>query len=75
VYIGNTDGTLYAFGAKTGHLLWAQHAGTYVYSAAAVWRHLVYVGTYDGRFRAFNAPPATPSGRGRRRARSTARRR
>ena len=37
VYIGNTDGTLYAFGARTGHLLWAQHAGTYVYSAAAVW--------------------------------------
>ena len=31
----NTDGTLYAFGAGTGHLLWAQHAGTYVYTAPA----------------------------------------
>ena len=37
VYIGNADGTLYAFGAKSGRLLWARRAGTYVYSAAAVW--------------------------------------
>jgi outer membrane protein assembly factor BamB len=55
VFIGNTDGTLYAFGASSGRLLWAQRAGTYVYTAAAVWRKRVYVGTYDGSFMAFNA--------------------
>jgi outer membrane protein assembly factor BamB len=55
VFIGNADGTLYAFGASSGRLLWAQRAGTYIYTAAAVWRRRVYVGTYDGYFIAFNA--------------------
>jgi outer membrane protein assembly factor BamB len=55
VFIGNTDGTLYAFGASSGRLLWAQRAGTYIYTAAAVWRRRVYVGTYDGYFMAFDA--------------------
>ena len=36
-------------------LLWAQRAGNYIYTAAAVWRQRVYVGTYDGQFMAFNA--------------------
>ena len=31
VYIGNADGTVYAFGASSGHLLWARQVGTYVY--------------------------------------------
>ena len=61
VYIGNTDGTLYAFGAKTGNLLWARPAGTYVYTAAAVWNRRVYVGTYDGYFRAFDAATGDPA--------------
>jgi outer membrane protein assembly factor BamB len=55
VFIGNADGTLYAFGASSGRLLWAQRAGTYIYTAAAVWRRRVYVGTYDGYFMAFDA--------------------
>lgn len=55
VFIGNTDGTVYAFGATTGHLLWTAHAGTYVYTAAAVWRRTVYVGSYDGNVYAFDA--------------------
>jgi outer membrane protein assembly factor BamB len=55
VFIGNASGTLYAFGASSGRLLWAQNAGTYIYTAAAVWRGRVYVGTYDGNFHAFNA--------------------
>ncbi|HSL65188.1 MAG TPA: PQQ-binding-like beta-propeller repeat protein [Gaiellaceae bacterium] len=55
VYIGNTDGTVYAFGAGTGRLLWAQRAGTYVYTAAAVWQKTVYVGSYDGNVYAFDA--------------------
>ena len=32
----------------TGHLLWARDVGTYVYTAAAVWRKTVFVGTWDG---------------------------
>jgi outer membrane protein assembly factor BamB len=63
VYIGNTDGTLYAFGATSGDLLWAQNAGTYVYSAAAVWRNTVYVGSYDGNLYTFNAATGAPGWR------------
>ena len=55
VFIGYTDGTVYSFGAKTGHLLWTQHAGTYVYTAAAVWDRTVYVGSYDGNVYALDA--------------------
>jgi outer membrane protein assembly factor BamB len=55
VYIGNTDGTLYALDSRTGRVLWTQHAGTYVYSAAAVWNGTVYVGSYDGNVYAFDA--------------------
>jgi outer membrane protein assembly factor BamB len=55
VYVGNTDGTVYAFGATTGRLLWARPAGSYVYTAAAVWKRKVFVGTYDGFFLALDA--------------------
>jgi outer membrane protein assembly factor BamB len=36
-------------------LLWAQQAGTYVYTAPAVWNQTVYVGSYDGKVYAFDA--------------------
>ena len=55
VFLGNADGYVYSFGAKSGKLIWAQHAGTYVYTAAAVWRRTVYVGTWDGYVVAFDA--------------------
>jgi outer membrane protein assembly factor BamB len=55
VFAPNTDGTVYAFGAGTGNLLWARHVGTYVYTAPAVWSQKLYVGTYDGRFYALDA--------------------
>jgi outer membrane protein assembly factor BamB len=55
VYIGNTDGTMYVYGAKTGNLLWARPLGTYIYGAAAVYRRRVFVGTYDGKFYALDA--------------------
>jgi outer membrane protein assembly factor BamB len=55
VYAANTDGTLYAFGAKTGNLLWAKEVGSYLYTAPAVWQRRVYVGSYDGRFSALDA--------------------
>jgi outer membrane protein assembly factor BamB len=55
VYIGNTDGTVYAYGAGSGRLLWASRAGSYVYTGAAVWKRTVYVGSYDGNVYAFDA--------------------
>jgi outer membrane protein assembly factor BamB len=60
VFIGNADGTVYAFGASTGHLLWAREVGTYVYTAAAVWRKTVFVGTWDGTFIALDARTGEP---------------
>src|SRR5262249_2333696 len=59
VFIGNTDGTVYAFGQRTGHLLWARHAGSYVYSAAAMWGREVIIGTYDGNLIAYDAATGT----------------
>ena len=55
MYIGNTDGTMYVFGAKSGKLLWARPLGTYIYGAAAVYNRRVFVGTYDGKFYALDA--------------------
>jgi hypothetical protein len=48
------------FQAYIRDLLWAQKAGSYVYTAPAVWKSRVYVGTYDGRFRAFDAATGDP---------------
>jgi outer membrane protein assembly factor BamB len=55
VFVGNADGTVYAFGASSGDLLWARQVGTYVYTAAAIWRKTVYVGSWDGVFTALDA--------------------
>jgi outer membrane protein assembly factor BamB len=55
VYASNTDGTVYAFGAGTGNLLWATHVGSYVYTAPAVWNRRIFVGAYDGTFAALDA--------------------
>jgi outer membrane protein assembly factor BamB len=60
VFVGNADGTVYAFGASSGHLLWAREVGTYVYTAAAVWRRTVFVGTWDGTFIALDARTGEP---------------
>jgi outer membrane protein assembly factor BamB len=58
--MGNTDGRVYSFGARTGALAWATSTGAYVYASAAVadvpgLGPTVYVGSYDGNFYAFNA--------------------
>ena len=60
VYMGNTDGRVYSFGARTGALAWATGTGAYVYASAAVadppgLGPTVYVGSYDGILYAFNA--------------------
>ncbi|GAC1441915.1 MAG: hypothetical protein NVSMB51_22120 [Solirubrobacteraceae bacterium] len=60
VYLGNTDGRVYAFDARTGRLAWAKQTGAYVYSSPAATDiyglgPTVYVGSYDGTFRALSA--------------------
>jgi outer membrane protein assembly factor BamB len=60
VYLGNTDGRVYAYDARTGNLDWAYQTGAYVYASPAVTDApglgpTVYLGSYDGNFYALNA--------------------
>jgi outer membrane protein assembly factor BamB len=60
VFLGNTDGRVYAYDAFTGSLDWAVQTGNYVYSSPAVMDApgigpTVYVGSYDGTFYALDA--------------------
>jgi outer membrane protein assembly factor BamB len=58
--MGNTDGRVYSFAARSGQLAWATGTGAYVYSSPAVADipgigPTVYIGSYDGNLYAFNA--------------------
>jgi outer membrane protein assembly factor BamB len=60
VFLGNTDGRIYAYDASTGALDWAVQTGAYVYSSPAVTSApglgpTVYAGSYDGTFYALSA--------------------
>ncbi|HWX87575.1 MAG TPA: PQQ-binding-like beta-propeller repeat protein, partial [Solirubrobacteraceae bacterium] len=60
VFLGNTDGRVYAYDASSGKLDWAVQTGAYVYASPAVTNApglgpTVYVGSYDGTFYALNA--------------------
>jgi outer membrane protein assembly factor BamB len=60
VFLGNTDGRVYAYDAANGRLDWAVQTGAYVYSSPAATNApglgpTIYAGSYDGTFRAFNA--------------------
>jgi outer membrane protein assembly factor BamB len=60
VFLGNTDGRMYAYDASTGHLDWAVQTGAYVYSSPAITNApglgpTVYFGSYDGTFYALGA--------------------
>jgi outer membrane protein assembly factor BamB len=60
VFLGNTDGRVYAYDAASGKLDWAVQTGAYVYSSPAVANApglgpTIYTGSYDGSFRAINA--------------------
>jgi outer membrane protein assembly factor BamB len=60
VFLGNTDGRVYAYDAGSGALDWAVQTGNYVYSSPAVTDApglgpTIYLGSYDGKFRALNA--------------------
>jgi outer membrane protein assembly factor BamB len=60
VFIGNTDGRIYAYDASAGRLDWAVQTGAYVYASPAVTNApglgpTVYIGSYNGTFYALNA--------------------
>ena len=51
VYIGARDGSLYAIDAATGKQRWrADHGGSWVLGAPAVWDGKVFAGSSDSRF-------------------------
>jgi outer membrane protein assembly factor BamB len=60
VFLGNTDGRIYAYDASTGKLDWAVQTGAYVYASPAVTNApgigpTIYLGSYSGIFYALNA--------------------
>jgi outer membrane protein assembly factor BamB len=60
VFLGNTDGRVYAYDASSGKLDWAVQTGAYVYASPAIANApglgpTVYAGSYDGAFYALNA--------------------
>jgi outer membrane protein assembly factor BamB len=60
VFLGNTDGRVYAYDAATGRLDWAVQTGGYVYASPAVVNApglgpTIYIGSYSGIFYALNA--------------------
>ena len=60
VFLGNTDGRVYAYDAFTGRLDWAVQTGAYVYASPAATDApglgpTIYLGSYDGTFYALNA--------------------
>jgi outer membrane protein assembly factor BamB len=60
IFLGNTDGRVYAYDASNGKLDWAVQTGAYVYASPAVTNApgigpTIYLGSYDGTFYALNA--------------------
>lgn len=60
IFLGNTDGRVYAYDASTGKLDWAVQTGAYVYASPAVTNApglgpTIYLGSYDGTFYALSA--------------------
>jgi outer membrane protein assembly factor BamB len=60
VFLGNTDGRIYAYDASSGRLDWAVQTGAYVYASPAVTNApglgpTIYLGSYNGTFYALNA--------------------
>ncbi|HEX7610112.1 MAG TPA: PQQ-binding-like beta-propeller repeat protein, partial [Solirubrobacteraceae bacterium] len=60
VYLGNTDGRVYAYDAFTGRLDWAVQTGAYVYASPAATNApnrgpTIYLGSYNGTFYALDA--------------------
>jgi outer membrane protein assembly factor BamB len=49
VYVGSSDGKLYAFNIGSGKRLWAFSTGGAIYSSPAVAKNVVYVGSQDSK--------------------------
>src|SRR5579863_2688125 len=56
VYVGGSDGKLYAFEAATGHMLWAAMLGGSIRSSPAIAHGIVYLGCDDHKLYVFDAP-------------------
>lgn len=61
VYVGSTDGNLYAVDADTGSLKWKFSAKSRITSSPAVANGKVYFGAYDGNFYALDRSTGTLS--------------
>jgi outer membrane protein assembly factor BamB len=55
VFIGGLDGRMYAFGQRTGRLLWTHGVSGSVYSSAALWHRSVFAGSFHGGLYALDA--------------------
>jgi outer membrane protein assembly factor BamB len=60
VFLGNTDGRIYAYDAFSGKLDWAVQTGAFVYASPALTNApglgpTIYLGSYSGTFYAINA--------------------
>ncbi|MBI4296154.1 MAG: PQQ-binding-like beta-propeller repeat protein [Chloroflexi bacterium] len=55
IYVGSSDGNLYASDAVTGALRWKFQTGSWVESSPAVVNEIVYFGSNDGRLYALDA--------------------
>lgn len=60
IYLGNTDGRIYAYDANNGELAWAVQTGAYVYASPSIadvqgLGPTIFEGSYDGNFYALNA--------------------
>lgn len=64
IYVGATDGNLYALSATTGKYLWSFRAQGAILSPPTVVDGVVYFGSADGRVYAINAKTGEPIWRG-----------
>jgi outer membrane protein assembly factor BamB len=55
LYVGSSDGCVYALDARDGRLLWRRRTGGGVTASPAIWRGVVYVSSRDGRLYALSA--------------------
>src|SRR5206468_1316225 len=55
VYVGSSDGTLYALHTKNGSKAWTFHTKGAITSSPAVFKGRVYVASFDGKVYALDA--------------------
>ena len=60
LYVGSTDGKMYAFNLTTGAVAWSFQTGGAIVGSAAVANGLVYFPSYDGRLFVLRADTGVP---------------